>query len=89
MIFMGLIGIMTAILGSLPVITILVKYPIRFTGEFAEIFEQFGFDPIMPAVFESHYFIGQSLVVLVIFCLSIIYPTLSVLRLNETKALRA
>ncbi len=89
MIFMGLIGILTAIIGSLPVIAILVKYPIRFTGEFAEIFEQFGFDPIMPAVFESHYFIGQSLVVLVIFLLSIIYPTLSVLRLNETKALRA
>jgi ABC-type lipoprotein release transport system permease subunit len=89
MIFMGLIGIVTAIIGSLPVIAILVKYPIRFTGEFAEIFEQFGFDPIMPAVFESHYFIGQSLVVLVIFFLSIIYPTLSVLKLNETKALRA
>jgi ABC-type lipoprotein release transport system permease subunit len=89
MIFMGLIGIVTAITGSLPVIAILVKYPIRFTGEFAEIFEQFGFDPIMPAVFESHYFIGQSLVVLVMFFLSIIYPTLSVLKLNETKALRA
>jgi len=89
MIFMGLIGIITAIIGSLPVIAILVKYPIRFTGEFAEIFEQYGFDPIMPAVFESHYFIGQSLVVLVIFFLSIIYPTLSVLKLNETKALRA
>lgn len=89
MIFMGLIGIVTAIIGSLPVIAIMVKYPIRFTGEFAEIFEQFGFDPIMPAVFESHYFIGQSLVVFAIFLLSIIYPTLSVLKLNETKALRA
>lgn len=89
MILMGLFGIVSAIIGSLPVIAILVKYPIRFTGEFAEIFEQFGFDPIMPAVFESQYFIGQSLVVLVIFLLSIIYPTLSVLRLNETKALRA
>jgi len=89
MIFMGLIGIITAIIGSLPVISILAKYPIRFKGEFAEIFEQYGFDPIMPAVLDNSYFIGQSIIVFVIFFLSIIYPTLTVLKLNETKALRA
>ena len=89
MILMGLVGIVSGITGSLPVIALLVNHPIRFTGEFAEIFEQYGFDPIMPAVFQGSYFTGQSLVVLLIFALAIIYPALTVIKINETKALRA
>jgi ABC-type lipoprotein release transport system permease subunit len=89
MILMGLVGIISGIVGSLPIIAILVSHPIRFTGEYAEIFEQFGFDPIMPAVFQVNYYTGQSLVVLLIFALAIIYPALTVIRMNETKALRA
>jgi ABC-type lipoprotein release transport system permease subunit len=89
MILMGLVGIISGIAGSLPVIAFLVEHPIRFTGEYAEIFEQFGFDPIMPAVFQRSYFTGQSLIVLLIFAVAIIYPALTVMRINETKALRA
>jgi ABC-type lipoprotein release transport system permease subunit len=89
MILMGLLGIMAAIIGSLPVILLLIKYPIRFTGEVAEIFEMYGFEPIMPASLESGFFIGQSIVVIVIFFLAIIYPALTVFRINEIKALRS
>lgn len=88
MILMGILGITAAIIGSLPVILLLVKYPIRFTGELAEIFEMYGFEPIMPASLESGFIIGQSIVVLVIFFLAIIYPALTVIRINEIKALR-
>ena len=89
MLLMGIIGVATGILGSLPVIGYLVRNPIRFTGEYAEMFEQYGFEPIMPARFEGYYFAGQSTVVMVIFILAIIYPVLSVLRLKEIKALRS
>ena len=89
MLFMGLIGVATGILGSLPLIGYLVRNPIRFTGEYAELFEQYGFEPIMPARLEGFYFAGQSAIVMVIFALAIIYPVYTVLRLKEIKALRS
>jgi ABC-type lipoprotein release transport system permease subunit len=89
MLMMGFIGAASGILGSLPVIAYLVKNPIRFTGEYAEIFESYGFEPIMPARFEGFYFAGQTAVVLIIFMLAIIPPIYSVLRLREIKALRS
>ena len=89
MLMMGIVGAVTGIVGSLPVIGYLVKNPIRFTGEYAELFEQYGFEPIMPAKFEWAYFVGQSAIVLIIFALAIIYPVYTVLRLKEIKALRS
>lgn len=89
MIILGFIGIVSGILGSLPLISFLVQHPIEITGESAEIFESFGIEPIMPAAFEPGYFIGQSLVVLVIFILAIIYPIYTVTRLKEIKAIRS
>jgi putative ABC transport system permease protein len=89
MLLMGLSGIVTALIGSMPVILLLIKYPIKITGDLAKIFETYGFEPIMPASLESSFIIGQSIVVLVIFFLAIIYPAISVFRINETKALRA
>jgi ABC-type lipoprotein release transport system permease subunit len=89
MLLMGIIGAATGIVGSLPVITYLVHHPIRFGGEYAELFEQYGFEPIMPARLEGYYFAGQSAIVLIIFILAIIYPVYTVLRLKEIKALRA
>jgi ABC-type lipoprotein release transport system permease subunit len=65
-----------------------VMVAIRFTGEYAELFEVYGWDPIMPAKFELSYFMGQSSIVLVIFILAILYPINTVLRLKEIKALR-
>ena len=89
MLMMGLIGAASGILGSLPVIAYFVKNPIRFTGEYAEIFESYGFEPLMPARFEGFYFAGQTGVVLLIFILAIIPPVYTVLRLKEIKALRS
>ena len=88
MLSMGVLGILSGILGSLPVIWSLVQHPIRFSGEYAKLFEAYGWEPIMPARFELSYFEGQSAIVLVIFILAIIYPISTVLKLNEIKALR-
>jgi len=89
MLLMGIVGAASGIIGSLPVIGYLVKNPIRFTGESAELFEIYGFEPIMPAEFDISYFIGQSSVVLLIFILAIIYPVNSVMKLKEFQALRS
>ena len=89
MLMMGIVGAAVGVIGSIPVIGYLVRNPIRFTGEYAELFEIYGFEPIMPAKFELSYFIGQSSIVLIIFILAIIYPVNSVLKLKEFQALRS
>lgn len=89
MLMMGLVGSVSGILGSLPLISHFVRNPIQFHGEVATFFEEYGFDPIMPARFEGSYFAGQTTIVLVIFLLAIIPPIISVLRLREIKALRS
>jgi ABC-type lipoprotein release transport system permease subunit len=89
MLLMGLVGAASGIIGSIPIITYFVRNPIKFTGESAELFEQYGFEAIMPARLEGFYFGGQTAIVLIIFSLAIIYPVLSVLRLKEIKALRS
>ena len=88
MLFLGLIGILSVIIGSLPLILYFNKNPLRFTNEYAYIFEQYGMEPVMPFAIQANYFIGQSLVVMLIFVLAILYPIYSVMRLKEVKALR-
>ncbi len=89
MFIMGFLGIITGIAGSLPVILYLQNNPIHFKDELAHVMETYGMEPIMPATLEIGYLTGQSLVVLVLFVCAILYPIYSVVRLNETKALRA
>lgn len=89
MIMLVIIGIISGIAGSIPLIYYLTANPLVFTGEIAEIWESYGIEPIMPAAIEPGYFIGQSLVVLLIFILAVFYPIYTVIRLKEIKAIRA
>ena len=88
MFFLGLTGIISGIIGSLPVILYFNNNPLRFTDEYAYIFEQYGMEPVMPFALEASYFVGQSMVVMLLFILAIIYPVYTVMRLKEVKALR-
>ncbi|MFC2086920.1 ABC transporter permease [Bacteroidota bacterium] len=89
MLFLGLLGIVSGITGSIPVMLYFYKNPIVFAGEMAQSFEEFGFEPIMPFAIESGFIIGQTMVVIVIFAIAIFYPIYSITKLKEVKALRA
>lgn len=89
MILLGIIGIISGIVGSMPLILYLYNNPIRFEGDMAQVFEEMGFEPIMPFALEPGYFIGQTFVVLIIFGLAIFYPIYSITKLKEMNALRA
>jgi putative ABC transport system permease protein len=88
MILLGFIGIISGIIGSIPVILYFKHNPIEFTDEYAKMFETYGMEPIMPFLFRMDYFIGQSLVVFLIFFVAILYPVYTVIRLREINALR-
>jgi ABC-type lipoprotein release transport system permease subunit len=88
-IMLGIIGIFSAVIVSIPVIYYLNQNPIRFTGEFGEMYESYGIDPVLTFSTDEGFFIGQSVVVLVIFLIALIYPVYSTLRIKEVQALRA
>ncbi|MBP7497159.1 MAG: ABC transporter permease [Bacteroidales bacterium] len=88
MLFIGLIGIISAFISSIPVILFLHYKPIKFTGKTAEVYEIYGFEPVMPAAFDLSWFAIHSLIVFIIILLAIAIPVYNISRLNEIKALR-
>ncbi len=88
MIFIGLLGIVSGIAASIPIILYFVSNPIRLTGEMAATIESYGMEPLMPVAWQADFFIAQSLVMIVIILIATLYPLIKILRLKEVKALR-
>jgi ABC-type lipoprotein release transport system permease subunit len=88
MIMIGVLGITGGFVLALLVIYYFHLHPIPLTGEMAETTIQMGFEPVMPVAWEISYFAGQSLSVLVIAMLIMIFPVIWLARLRVITALR-
>ncbi|MFH6772249.1 ABC transporter permease [Gaetbulibacter aestuarii] len=86
--FTVITGCLAGILVSLPVVYYLKWHPIRFTGDFAKTYQEFGFEPIFPASTDSSIFIQQGLIVLILGLVLSLYPVLKVFRLNPIESLK-
>jgi ABC-type lipoprotein release transport system permease subunit len=73
---------------SAPIVLYLKRYPIRFSGQMARAYEQFGFEPIFPASFNPNIFITQGIIVLIIALIIGAYPLWLIKRLNPVTAMR-
>lgn len=83
-----LIGCLTGIIASIPLIHYLHVSPIRIKGPMAKAYERFGFEAIFPASEHAEHFITQGLIVV---CLGIIlsgYLIYKIIRLNPVEAMR-
>ena len=89
MLFMGLLGILSGCLVAIPIILYGMEHPIVFKGEFAQIFEDFGFEPIMVFMGIDTYFLWQVVVVAAIVLLALIHPLRKIFTLKAVNALRA
>lgn len=89
MILLGIIGIITGVIGALPIILYYYKNPIRLSGEAAKTMENFGIEPLMPAAWQIDYFLNQGFIVFIIMLIAIVYPIISISKIKVTKALRA
>lgn len=83
-----LLGGLAGSLLSYPVVRYLEAHPIRFSGDVAKAYEQFGFDPVWPAVFKPAIFLEQTLVVVGIGMLISLYPMIAVIKLEAVKAMK-
>jgi ABC-type lipoprotein release transport system permease subunit len=82
------IGCIMGILTSIPIVYYLKRYTIRFTGEYAKTYEEFGFEAIFPASTNPEIFVTQGLVVLSLSILLSLYPMVKVARLDPVKAMK-
>lgn len=83
-----LLGCLAGILASIPIVYYLKEYPIRFSGEMAESYRRFGFEPIFPASINAGIFMTQGIIVLVLGFVLSLYPMIKVLRLNPVTAMK-
>jgi ABC-type lipoprotein release transport system permease subunit len=84
----SLFGILLGVLISLPLVIYLKENPIRFGGEVAKAYEQFGFEAIVPAAVDLQIFITQSLIVLIMTLGIGMYPLWYVSGLDPVKAMK-
>mgnify|MGYP001186336148 CR=1 FL=1 len=87
-VLLTLFGCLAGVALSLPATWYLTVHPIKFTGELAKVYEQFGFEAIFPATMDPAIFINQTLVVLVLGLVLSMYPVLKLLKLDPVAAMR-
>jgi ABC-type lipoprotein release transport system permease subunit len=85
--WISLLGVLTGVIGSIPVIYYLHFNPIYFSGEGSRIFESLGIEPVMMFGTDTIIFINQALVVLIIALTTAIYPVLFIRRLVPVEAI--
>ncbi|HSH50347.1 MAG TPA: FtsX-like permease family protein [Bacteroidales bacterium] len=88
-ILIGIIGIMTGFIASIPVILILVEKPIPLPAELADAYLQYGFEPYLFFGTAPSVFINQVITIFVITLIISLYPIFKVKNFKITKALRA
>lgn len=81
-------GCVFGIVASIPIVYYLAKYPIRFKGELAKVYEEFGFEAIFPTSTDSSVFVTQGLIVLLLGLLLSGYPVLKVARMDPATAMK-
>jgi ABC-type lipoprotein release transport system permease subunit len=87
-IMVSIIGILAGIGLGLPLITYFYHNPIPLTGEAANAVLEYNMEPVMPFLLEPGFFINQSIVVLIITLLTMLYPISVINRFHVVKAIK-
>ena len=83
-----MIGSIAGMILSTPIVWYLKYNPISITGETAEAYKRFGFEPIFPASYETDIFISQGLIVFIIGIMLSLYPLFSIMHMNALNAMK-
>ncbi|MDR0794854.1 MAG: ABC transporter permease [Tannerella sp.] len=85
MIVKSLIGVMAAIVVTLPIAHWFSAHPIKMTGGMAEMLSQYGMEPYLPMATHSHIFTNPIIIILLMVLLTVIYPVRKILKLELSK----
>jgi ABC-type lipoprotein release transport system permease subunit len=89
MFLMGLLGVVSGIIASLPPVFYGHFRPLRFTGEFARMYEDYGMEPVMPTMLPDTFYLWQTVVVMIIISIAIIFSVRKIFRINVITSLKA
>ncbi|MCF8309198.1 MAG: ABC transporter permease [Bacteroidales bacterium] len=87
--FIGLLGVVAGIAGSIPVNLYFYHNPIPLTGEAAEAMAQYGWEPYMFFSLAPEVFWKQAITIFVLVLVVSVYPLVTIYRMKEIDALRA
>ena len=88
-ILIGLVGVFTGILGSIPLIGYYFNNPIRLTGEAAKAMIDMGIEPLMTFSWMPSVFYNQALTIFILTLFMGLYPVYKTMKLRIDQALRA
>jgi len=89
MLYIGVMGILSGSAIALPLIYIGYYNPIRFGGEMAKMYEDYGMEPVMPFLPIDWYFFWQTVVVAIIVVIAVIYPFRKIFKMKVVNSLKA
>lgn len=81
-------GCILGILASIPIVLYLYRYPIRFKGDVADVYEEFGFEAIFPTSTDPKIFLTQGMIVLILALVLSLYPIIKIARINPVTAMK-
>lgn len=88
-ILLGLVGVITGIVASIPITWYFTLHPIPFSGQAAETMMQMGFQPIMSFSMMPSVFYNQAITIFIFTIIIGLYPVLNIHRLRISKALHS
>jgi ABC-type antimicrobial peptide transport system permease subunit len=89
MLLIGFLGVAAGVIASLPIVFYGNARPLRLTGEIARMYEDYGFEPVMPMLLPDTYYLWQVVVVLIILSFTVAFSVRNIFKMNVINALRA
>jgi ABC-type antimicrobial peptide transport system permease subunit len=88
-ILIGIVGVISGFIASIPLILLLVQNPIELPPELGDAYIQYGFEPFMYFGTAPAVFMNQVLAIFIMTLIISLYPIFKVKNLKVTNALRA
>jgi len=85
----GIIAVLSGLVVSYPLLVYMFYHPIQLTGAMAESMISFGAEPIMPFSLQTSIFTSQTISVIIITIVAVIYPLSVLLKFKVLKAMRS
>lgn len=89
MLFIGLLGIAAGLVVTVPLVYLLHLHPLGLVGGMEQIMEKYGYEPLLCTAFRREIFLNQSMIVIVLAAVSIIYPLQKIAKMKVIDFLRS
>lgn len=89
MVFIGTLGAAAGMIGVSPLVYLGNKFPIQMTGSTAKMYEDMGYEAVMPMASFDAYFWWQAIIVVLMVLGASFFPLKSIRKLKLMNALRA